>query len=50
MIFLLILIALELGLVVYFLYYSLMRPEIEKKRQLWAVVEKNFRDLENKSL
>jgi len=49
MIFLLILISLEVGLVAYFLYHSLMRPEIAKKRQLWARVEKNFRELENKS-
>lgn len=46
MIFLLVLIALEIGLVIYFLYYSLMRPEIEKKRQLWQKVVDNFENLE----
>jgi len=45
-IFLLILLSLELGLAVYFIYYSLIRPEIENKRKIWQKVEENFAKLE----
>jgi len=45
-IFLLIFISLELGLAVYFIYYSLVRPELEKKRKFWDKFHQKFSELE----
>lgn len=43
---LLVIISLELALVIYFLYYSLILPQIENKRKIWAKFEQNLKDLE----
>lgn len=46
MIILLIIIVIELLIALSFLYYSLILPEVEKKRQFWQKIEANFKDLE----